>query len=124
MRPGCSGWRSSPAAASKRCGSRSSSRLGAPIDAFGVGTRAVSSADAPTFDAVYKLAAYAGRGRIKLSTEKETLPGRKQVFRRRDAAGLASGDVIARADERLEGEPLLEQVMREGGRLDAGTCAR
>ena len=84
----------------------------APIDAFGVGTRAVSSADAPTFDAVYKLAAYDGRGRIKLSAEKETLPGRKQVFRRRDAAGLASGDVIARADERLEGEPLLEQVMR------------
>ena len=93
---------------------------GAPIDAFGVGTRAVTSADAPTFDAVYKLAAYDGRGRIKLSTEKETLPGRKQVFRLRDAAGLTRGDVIARADERLDGEPLLEPVMREGERLEAG----
>ena len=93
---------------------------GAPIDAFGVGTRAVSSADAPTFDAVYKLAAYDGRGRIKLSAEKETLPGRKQVFRQRDAAGIASGDILARADERLDGEPLLEPVMRGGERLEAG----
>ncbi|MYE46382.1 MAG: nicotinate phosphoribosyltransferase, partial [Chloroflexi bacterium] len=93
---------------------------GAPIDAFGVGTRAAASADAPTLDAVYKLAAYAGRGRIKLSAAKETLPGRKQVFRLRDAAGLARGDVIARAAERLEGEPLLEQVMRGGERLEAG----
>ena len=93
---------------------------GAPIDAFGVGTRAAASADAPTLDAVYKLAAYAGRGRIKLSAAKETLPGRKQVFRLRDPAGLARGDVIARADERLEGEPLLEQVMRDGERLEAG----
>ena len=93
---------------------------GAPIDAFGVGTRAVSSADAPTFEAVYKLAAYDGRARIKLSAEKETLPGRKQVFRQRDAAGIASGDILARADERLDGEPLLEPVMRGGERLEAG----
>ena len=93
---------------------------GAPIDAFGVGTRAVSSADAPTFEAVYKLAAYDGRGRIKLSAEKETLPGRKQVFRQRDAGGIASGDILARADERLDGEPLLELVMRGGERLEAG----
>ena len=97
---------------------------GAPIDAFGVGTRAVTSADAPTFDAVYKLAAYDGAGRLKLSSEKATLPGRKQVFRRRDEAGSASGessgDVIARADEVLAGEPLLEQVMRRGERLPAG----
>ena len=35
---------------------------GAPIDGFGVGTRASTSADSPTFDAVYKLAAYDGRG--------------------------------------------------------------
>ena len=93
---------------------------GAPIDAFGVGTRAVSSADAPTFDAVYKLAAYDGRGRIKLSADKETLPGRKQVFRQRDAGGIARGDILARADERLDGEPLLEPVMRDGERLEAG----
>ena len=93
---------------------------GAPIDAFGVGTRAVTAADAPSFEAVYKLAAYDGRGRLKLSPEKETLPGRKQVFRLRDRGGVAIGDVIARADERLDGDPLLEPVMRGGERLAAG----
>ena len=93
---------------------------GAPIDAFGVGTRAVTSSDAPTFDAVYKLVAYDGEGRIKHSTGKATLPGRKQVFRQRDASGLALRDVLARADERHDGEPLLVQVMRGGERLPAG----
>ncbi len=93
---------------------------GAPIDAFGVGTRAVTSADAPTLDAVYKLAAYAGKGRLKRSRGKETLPGRKQVFRERSASGVAERDVLARAEERREGEPLLVPVMRGGRRLAAG----
>ncbi len=93
---------------------------GAPIDAFGVGTRAVTSSDAPTFDAVYKLAAYDGEGRIKHSPGKATLPGRKQVFRQRDASGVATRDILARADERHEGEPLLVQVMQDGERLPAG----
>ena len=93
-------------------------RARAPIDSFGVGTRVVTSADAPTFDAVYKLAAYDGAGRLKLSSEKATLPGRKQVFRQRDEAG--GGDVVARADEALAGAPLLQQVMGGGERLPAG----
>ena len=59
---------------------------GAPIDAFGVGTKTVTSEDAPTLDAVYKLVALGGDGRMKLSAEKATLPGRKQVFRQRDGA--------------------------------------
>ena len=92
----------------------------APIDAFGVGTRAVTSADAPAFDAVYKLVAYDGRGSVKLSPGKATLPGPKQVFRLRDGEGLAAGDVIARAGEWRDGEPLLEPVMRGGERLAAG----
>ena len=93
----------------------------APIEAFGVGTRAATSADQPTFDAVYKLTAYDGRGRMKLSSGKETLPGRKQVFRRYDSDGLACGDVIAKAGEAGSGEPLVQQVMRAGRRLEAGT---
>ena len=80
----------------------------------------MTSSDAPTFDAVYKLVAYDGEGRIKHSTGKATLPGRKQVFRQRDASGLALRDVLARADERHDGEPLLVQVMRGGERLPAG----
>ena len=60
---------------------------GAPIDAFGVGTEMSVSADAPALDIAYKLVAYAGIGRTKLSAGKRILPGRKQVFRLE--AGLA-----------------------------------
>lgn len=85
---------------------------GAPIDGFGVGTSMGVSTDAPDLDMAYKLCEYAGRGRLKLSTGKPVLPGRKQVFRRlRDAQ---AGDVIARAGEALEGEPLLQPVMADG----------
>lgn len=92
---------------------------GAPIAAFGVGTAAVVSSDAPVLDSAYKLVSYAGRPRLKLSPEKATLPGRKQVFRRSRGSGIVE-DVIGLADERLEGEPLLETVMSRGSRTPAG----
>lgn len=95
---------------------------GAPIDGFGVGTSMGVSADAPALDIAYKLTAYAGRGRLKLSSGKRILPGRKQVFRVEEA-GRAVRDVIGRADESGLGRPLLEQVMREGQRLDTGTVS-
>ncbi len=92
---------------------------GAPIDGFGVGTRMGVSADAPHLDSAYKIAAYAGRGRMKLAEGKVTLPGRKQVYRvERD--GVASHDVIALVDEPAEGRPLLEKVMERGRRTAAG----
>lgn len=90
----------------------------APIDAFGVGTSMGVSADKPDLDIVYKLAEYAGRGRLKLAADKPVLPGAKQVFRFEEG-GVAVRDVIARADERSAGRPLLECVMREGRRLDS-----
>ena len=89
---------------------------GAPIDGFGVGTAMGVSADAPYLDIVYKLAAYAGEGRVKLAASKPVLPGRKQVFRISDG-DRDTGDTIGRADEDLPGRPLLEQVMRHGKRL-------
>jgi nicotinate phosphoribosyltransferase len=92
---------------------------GAPITGFGVGTKMGVSDDAPGLDIAYKLCAYAGRGRLKLSTGKPILPGRKQVFRIEED-GIATRDVIARADETLAGRPLLEQVMRGGERIEAG----
>ncbi len=92
---------------------------GAPIVAFGVGTRLGVSADAPYLDAVYKLVEYDGHGTLKLSTDKETLPGRKQVFRVDDGTHLAH-DVLALHDEAVDGEPLLRPVMRAGRRLPAG----
>ncbi len=92
---------------------------GAPIDGFGVGTEMGVSPDAPTLDIAYKLVEYAGRGRIKLSTGKSILPGRKQIFRvERD--GIAQYDVVARHDEPARGRPLLEPVMTNGVRQPAG----
>jgi len=89
---------------------------GAPIDGFGIGTRMGVSRDAPDLDIAYKLCEYAGNGRLKLSTGKPILPGRKQIFRMDE--GIEDGyDVIARAHEDLGGRPLLVPVMRDGERL-------
>jgi nicotinate phosphoribosyltransferase len=93
-------------------------RAGAPIDAFGVGTKVGVSADAPWTDCAYKLVEYAGRPVLKLSTKKQTLPGPKQVFRHRDSKGAFLRDVIGCARESPEGaETLLVEVMRAGARL-------
>jgi nicotinate phosphoribosyltransferase len=90
---------------------------GAPIDGFGVGTSMGISSDVPDLDIAYKLAEYAGQGRLKLSSGKPILPGRKQVFRQaRD--GVYAGDVIGRFDEHLSGTPLMVRVMENGRRLD------
>ncbi|HSH06769.1 MAG TPA: nicotinate phosphoribosyltransferase [Burkholderiales bacterium] len=88
----------------------------APIDGFGVGTALVVSDDAPGLDCAYKLQEYAGLARRKRSEGKSTWPGRKQVFRElRD--GRLHHDRLALAGERLEGEPLIAPVMRDGKRL-------
>ncbi|HYL38730.1 MAG TPA: nicotinate phosphoribosyltransferase [Bryobacteraceae bacterium] len=86
---------------------------GAPIDAFGVGTKLAVSADAPDLDMAYKLVEYAGQGRFKLSARKVLYPGRKQVFRQIDQ-GCMLRDVIGRFDERLPGEALLQPVVERG----------
>lgn len=92
---------------------------GAPIDGFGVGTQLAVSGDAPEIDFSYKLVEYADQPRMKLSSSKELLPGRKQVFRFYEASQMKR-DVIARFDETLDGEPLLVQVMSKGKRLERG----
>jgi nicotinate phosphoribosyltransferase len=89
---------------------------GAPIDGFGVGTAMSVSTDAPALDIVYKLCEYAGEGRTKLASRKPVLPGAKQVFRR-ETSGVAAEDVIAAADETLDGRALLRPVMRGGRRV-------
>jgi nicotinate phosphoribosyltransferase len=92
---------------------------GAPIDGFGVGTSMGVSHDAPDLDIAYKLCEYAGKGRLKLSAGKPVLPGRKQVFRVSEGERCVR-DVIARAEEKLDGMPLLSRVMGDGRRLEAG----
>ena len=90
---------------------------GAPVDLWGVGTDLGTSRDSPVVNGVYKLVADrrgdGWRGVWKLSPDKETVPGPKQVFRRY-AGGIMRADVIAAADEELEGEALLVPAMRDG----------
>lgn len=96
---------------------------GAPIDAFGVGTRLDVSVDAPYLECVYKLQEYAGRPRRKRSTGKATWPGRKQVFRDCGPDGVIVADTIGLADEPLPGRPMLVPAMRGGHRLARPTLA-
>jgi nicotinate phosphoribosyltransferase len=86
---------------------------GAPIDAFGVGTRLSVMEEASHLDMAYKLVEYAGKGRLKLSAKKVLHPGRKQVFRQEEHGRIVR-DVIGRFDEGLPGEPLLKAVMQGG----------
>jgi nicotinate phosphoribosyltransferase len=92
---------------------------GAKIDSFGVGTKMGTSADRPYLDVIYKLCeTMTADGSfspiMKLSKDKVTLPGRKQVYRFKDADGSFKKDVIALADESVTGEPLLVKVMEKG----------
>ena len=89
-------------------------RGGAPIDAFGVGTQMGVSADYPYLDTAYKMVLYEGRPIMKLSRDKVSAPGRKQVFRR----GKPFSDVLALRDEPVPSgrRRLLEPLMRSGRR--------
>jgi nicotinate phosphoribosyltransferase len=100
-------------------------RANAPIDGLGVGTSLTTSSDAAALDCVYKLQDYAGLPRRKRSAKKATWPGRKQVWRRYDAAGRMAGDVLALETRSASspaggeewGEPLLQLVMQGGKRV-------
>lgn len=108
---------------------------GAPIDAFGVGTRLVVGKNDAALDGVYKLSMFDNLPKLKLSEELEKvlLPGVKHIFRYYDNQGQFFADAIAREDEndvdemyhpfqplkqvRLSGlrkEPLLTLVMKDG----------
>ncbi len=89
---------------------------GAPIDAFGVGTKLDTSEDAPYMECAYKLMEYDGKPRLKKSSGKATLPGRKQVMRLHKN-GIMVKDIITEEKDMQEGTPLVEKVMSEGRRL-------
>ena len=90
---------------------------GAPIDAFGIGTKMDVSADAPYLDMAYKLVRYDKRYVLKTSPGKTTWTGEKQVYRLRERDGKFKGDFIALNDEPPpygDAEPLLNTVMESG----------
>jgi len=88
----------------------------APIDAFGLGTRIDTSADAPSLDLVYKLVRIDDRDVLKLSAGKETWAGPKAVYRMVGPDGRFAHDLLATADEPppAGAVPLLAPVMAGG----------
>ncbi len=85
---------------------------GAPIDGYGVGSAIVPGRADPVLGGVYKLVEIDGQPVAKRSDDpaKATLPGSKQVWRH------PRGDVVGLADEALDGQPLLVEVLRAGRR--------
>ncbi|MBW1975495.1 MAG: nicotinate phosphoribosyltransferase [Deltaproteobacteria bacterium] len=87
---------------------------GAPINAFGVGTKMGVSADAPYLDMAYKLVEYKNKPILKLSPGKRTWVGKKQIYRKFDSKGMMDGDLLTLSDHKLEMQPLLEEFVSNG----------
>jgi nicotinate phosphoribosyltransferase len=96
---------------------------GARLDGFGVGTNMGVSKDVPTTDMAYKMVEYDGRPVLKLSADKVTLPGKKQLLRIFDDDGRFKEDAIVLREEEPTGDasPLLTKVMEDGRRLFSET---
>lgn len=87
---------------------------GAAADAFGVGTALGTSEDAPTMGGVYKIVEDRHGPKIKLSTGKATLPGRKQVWRQQASDGPRDTIALEHEPAPRGHEPLLVKVMAQG----------
>jgi nicotinate phosphoribosyltransferase len=87
-----------------------------PIDAFGVGTELATSRDDPTIAGVYKLIEYNGRPKIKISEEKLTYPGKKQIYRIYNERGVFKEDILMLEDDEAppNSEALLIPIMEKG----------
>ena len=88
----------------------------APIDAFGVGTELATSSDDPTIAGVYKLIEYNNKPKIKISEDKLTYPGKKQIYRIYNKQGEFIEDFLTLDSEPApsNSEALLIPVMKEG----------
>ncbi len=91
----------------------------AQIDGFGVGTEMITAKPVAAISGVYKLVEDHDGAKIKLSAEKCTYPGKKQVYRIRDEFGDYLHDVLALDNENIDGMPLLEKVVENGTRITA-----
>lgn len=85
----------------------------APTDAYGIGTEIVAPRDAPTIGGIYKLAQDTSGPKMKLSENKATLPGVKQIYRVCEN-GKYVRDVISLEGEVIDGKSLLVPIVRQG----------
>ncbi len=116
-------------------------KSGAKIDGFGVGTEMITAKPVAAISGVYKLVEDNDGPKIKLSEDKRSYPGKKQVYRFWEiATNYYHGgkyilyDLLALEGERIElgkmiirpgvadgiytqAIPLLEQVIKEGRRI-------
>ena len=97
-------------------------RAHVPVDVFGVGTMAVSTPDAPSLGAVYKLVALEDASGAMVAVQKRasgkgSSAAPKQVFRHEGR------DTIALEGEALPGEPLLREVFGPSVSVDLSTAA-
>lgn len=92
-------------------------KQGAPIDIYAGVTNLLTPSDAPTIELVYKLSEVGTADKIvpkiKTSTQKLSLPGRKQVYRIKKQ-NKYSRDVICLEEEKIEGQPLLQPIILSG----------
>lgn len=95
----------------------------APIDAFGVGTHMGVASDYPFCDMIYKLVEFKEHAHqsiptMKLSKDKVTLPGKKQVFRTFERNGYIKEDIIGLKHERIaRSTPLLSLAFKDTARI-------
>lgn len=89
---------------------------GAEIDGYGVGTELITAKPVAAIPGVYKLVEDDYGAKIKLSSGKMTLPGKKNIFRRYEN-GEYVRDIIALDNEKISGTPLLEKVIEDGERI-------
>ena len=86
--------------------------LGAPIDGYGIGTKLVTGAPV---NGVYKLVEIDNIPVAKKSSGKESIAGRKQIWRSFEN-GVITGDRLthASANSQFDEQPLLKLIMQKG----------
>jgi nicotinate phosphoribosyltransferase len=92
---------------------------GAKIDGYGVGTEMITAKPVAAIPGVYKLVEDTDGAKIKLSQDKKTYPGKKQVYRVTGPDGKYSHDILGLEYEPINGTPLLEKVVKQGKRVTA-----
>jgi nicotinate phosphoribosyltransferase len=93
----------------------------APIDVYVCVTEVTNVTDAPALELVFKISEMkTPDGRVhykaKLTKGKESLPGRKQIFRVFDKKGIMQKDIIGIETENF-GQPMLKQFIKKGERI-------